>query len=222
MTVAGVLTYLWPALAGLLGLVGGTLVAARLAGRPLRSARRPVVGGSREVLVPLVCVGACVAFTLRFGASPVLPAYLYFAVVGVALAAIDVAEFRLPDRLTLPSYPIALALLAPAAVVEGWHRLLTAAIGMAALWVIYALLFLVGGLLGPGAFGWGDVKLGGVLGIYLGWLGWAACFAGTFYGVLLGGLFSLALIVTRRGNRKTAIPFGPFMLAGAFIAVVLS
>lgn len=216
------LTYVWPVLAGLAGLVAGVLVAARIAGRPLRAAWRPTVTGPRDVLVPLTCAGAFVAFTLRFGLTPALPAYLYLAVVGVALAAIDVVEFRLPDRLTLPSYPVALALLAGAAVFEGWWSLLTALIGMAALWVLYALLFLVSGLIGPGAFGWGDVKLAGVLGIYLGWLGAGACFAGTFYGVLLGGLFALALVISRRGTRKTAIPFGPFMLAGALIAILVN
>jgi leader peptidase (prepilin peptidase)/N-methyltransferase len=69
--------------------------------------------------------------------------------------------------------------------------------------------------------GFGDVKLAGVLGMYLGFLGWPHVFAGTFAAFLLGGLWSLALLVFRRGTLKSSIPFGPFMLAGAAAAMAL-
>ena len=67
--------------------------------------------------------------------------------------------------------------------------------------------------------GFGDVKLAGVLGMYLGWLGWGAVIVGGFLGFLLGGIVGGGLMLARRAGRKSAIPFGPFMVAGALIAV---
>jgi leader peptidase (prepilin peptidase)/N-methyltransferase len=55
----------------------------------------------------------------------------------------------------------------------------------------------------------------------LGYLGWAHVFAGTFAAFLLGGLWSIALLLSRRGTLKSAIPFGPFMLAGAAAAMAV-
>jgi leader peptidase (prepilin peptidase)/N-methyltransferase len=68
--------------------------------------------------------------------------------------------------------------------------------------------------------GFGDVKLAAVLGIYLGWLGWGELIVGAFAAFLLGGLFAIGLMVFRRAGRKTAIPFGPWMLGGAWIAIL--
>jgi leader peptidase (prepilin peptidase)/N-methyltransferase len=67
--------------------------------------------------------------------------------------------------------------------------------------------------------GFGDVKLAGLLGLYLGWLGWASVLVGTLAGFLLGGFAGVTLVLTRRANGKTAIPFGPYMLAGALLAL---
>jgi leader peptidase (prepilin peptidase)/N-methyltransferase len=69
--------------------------------------------------------------------------------------------------------------------------------------------------------GFGDVKLAGVLGMYLGFLGWGHVFAGTFAAFIFGGLWSLGLLVARRGTLQSAIPFGPFMLAGTAAAMLL-
>ncbi|MGH3095706.1 MAG: prepilin peptidase [Streptosporangiales bacterium] len=212
----------WPMalalLAGLAGLVAGLHAVARLRSRPIVSAWRVEVRRPRDVVVPLAAAVACALLAVRFGTSPVLPAYLYLAIVAMPLAAIDVEHHRLPDVLTLPSYPIALALLGAAAflVPAGTRHLVMALIGMAALWSLYAVLY----LLAPKGIGRGDVKLAGVLGIYLGWLGPDAWVLGAFAGPVLGGLFGLALVVTRRGSRRTLIPFGPFMLAGTLAAVL--
>jgi leader peptidase (prepilin peptidase)/N-methyltransferase len=68
--------------------------------------------------------------------------------------------------------------------------------------------------------GFGDVKLAGVLGLYLGWLGWGPLIVGAFLGFLFGGLLGGGLMVIGRATRKSAIPFGPFMLVGAYVAVL--
>lgn len=156
----------------------------------------------------------------RFGLSPALPAYSYLAVVGAVLAVIDVRQRRLPDRLTLPSYPIALALLglAAAALPGGGRHFLGALLGMG------VALGLFGGqaVIYPDGLGWGDVKLAGILGLYLGWLGLTALAAGLFLGYLLAGLAGLGLIAAGRASRKTQLPFGPFLLAGTLAAIAFS
>ncbi|MFJ4168825.1 prepilin peptidase [Paenarthrobacter sp. NPDC089714] len=155
----------------------------------------------------------------------VLLASLYFVVMAVRLTVIDVRSHLLPNRIVFPSYGVAGILLLAAALLSG-SRMdgalagipgLGVLAGAAALWVLYFLLRLVY----PPGMGFGDVKLAGVLGLYLGYLGWGHVFAGTFLAFLLGGLWGLVIIVTRRGSLASAIPFGPFMLAGAAAAMVV-
>jgi leader peptidase (prepilin peptidase)/N-methyltransferase len=165
---------------------------------------------------------ACVfaALALRFGPHPVLAAFCYLGAVGVALAFIDARWGRLPDALTLPSYPVALVLLGVAALTgsDGARHFLTALAGMAGAW----LLFVLQALIYPAGIGWGDVKLSGLLGLYLGWLGVGALVAGLFAGYLLAAVAGLALLATGRASRKSLLPFGPFLLVGTLIAILLS
>jgi leader peptidase (prepilin peptidase)/N-methyltransferase len=171
----------------------------------------------RYPLVELATAALFVAVTVRFGVSWVLPAYLYLAAISVALAAIDLATQRLPNRIVLPSYLVGAALLLGAAAAEAdWAAAARALLAMSALYAAYWTLAFVY----PDGMGFGDVKLAGLLGLYLGWLGWSSVWIGTLTGFLLGGLAGMALLVTRRATGKTAIPFGPAMLAGALLAVL--
>jgi len=169
---------------------------------------------------PLVEAATGVAFTVmavRFGFDAALPAFLYLTAIGVALWMIDLDVKRLPNAIVLPSYVVSGGLLAIAAAATGeWDDLLRAAIAMAALYGFYFLLAFIY----PAGMGFGDVKLAGVLGLYLGWLGWAEVIAGGFLGFLFGGVVGAALMAVRRAGRKSQIPFGPFMLAGAFTAIL--
>lgn len=172
-----------------------------------------------SVRYPLVELGTAVLFVLltwRFGLVWELPAYLYLGAISVALALIDLDVHRLPDVIVLPSYAVLAALLLlPAALDDRWSDLLRAGLGAAALFALYALLWLVY----PAGMGRGDVKLAGVLGAYLGWLGWGTVLVGGFLGFLIGGVVGGALMSVRRAGRKTALPFGPSMLLGALLAV---
>jgi leader peptidase (prepilin peptidase)/N-methyltransferase len=172
--------------------------------------------GVRYPLVEIGTAALFVAVTARFGLTLVLPAYLYLAAVTVALAMIDLDVRRLPNAIVLPSYLVCALLLVPAvAAHRDWSSAVRGLIAMAALWAFYfALAFVY-----PGGMGFGDVKLAGLLGLYLGWLGWSSVLIGAFAGFLLGGLAGAALLATRRASAKTAIPFGPSMLAGAMLAV---
>lgn len=162
-----------------------------------------------------------------------LAACAYFFVMAVRLTVIDVRHHLLPDRIVFPSYAIAGVLLLGAAaslLLPGGQDVagtadagvfgvpgLRVLAGGAALWLFYFLLHAVY----PPGMGFGDVKLAGVLGMYLGFLGWGHVMAGTFAAFVLGGLWSLGLLAARRGNLQSAIPFGPFMLAGAAAAMLL-
>jgi leader peptidase (prepilin peptidase) / N-methyltransferase len=167
-------------------------------------------------LVTLVTVAAVV---VRLGLNPQTPAFGYLAAVGVPLAFIDVREYRLPDVLTLPSYPASLLLLGAAApfVPGGTGRFAHALIGMAAAVALFFLLLLAF----PAGIGMGDVKLAGPLGAYLGWLGAAAFVTGLLAAWLLAALTATGLLLARRATRKSEIPFGPFLIA-ATLGVVLA
>jgi len=173
--------------------------------------------GSRYPVVEVLTGLVFAVMALRFGTDVVLVAFLYLAAIGVALTMIDLDVKRLPNVIVLPSYVVATLLLGVSAAVSGqWSDLVRALLGMAVLYGFYFLLALIY----PAGMGFGDVKLAGVLGLYLGWLGWAEVIAGGFLGFLFGGVVGGALMAVRRAGRKSQIPFGPFMLAGALVAIL--
>lgn len=191
----------------------------------LRARCRPC-GARISARYPIVEAGtgaafASVAAAAVYGglAAWAVPAFLYAAAISVALALIDVDVHRLPDAIVLPSYPVMLALLAVASGGTGdWWALVRAVVGGAAGFAFYFLLAFVY----PAGMGFGDVKLAGILGMLLGWLGWAELVVGGFLGFLLGGVAGLVLILTRLATRRSMIPFGPYMLLGTWLAVALA
>lgn len=160
--------------------------------------------------------GLVVGDASSVGIGLILVALLYLAAVSVALALIDLDTHKLPNAIVLPSYLVGAVLLGAAGLVDGnFEALLRAGIGMFSLWLAYFLMALAY----PGGMGLGDVKLAGVLGLFLGFLGWGPLAVGAFAAFLLGGLFGVALLAAKRANRKSGIPFGPWMLAGAWVGI---
>lgn len=184
----------------------------------------------RSVVVGLAAVVLCALAVWRFRPFPggatdaasfvagilTLLAYLYLAAISVILAAIDLRTHRLPNAIVLPGYLVGAVLLGASAVVaRDGGALLGAAIGAVAAFALFLLLALAV----PGGLGFGDVKLAGVLGLFLGWLGWGPLAIGVAGGFVLGGLFAVCLLVARRAGRRSAIPFGPWLLAGAWLGI---
>jgi leader peptidase (prepilin peptidase) / N-methyltransferase len=146
-----------------------------------------------------------------------LVAFLYLAAISVALAFIDLEHHRLPDAIVLPSYIVGAVLLGTAGILSGdYTALYRAGIGLVAMGIAYFALAVVW----KGSMGFGDVKLAGVLGLFLGWSGWGSLIVGSLGAFFLGGIFGLVLILLRKTTRKSGIPFGPWMVLGAWVGIL--
>lgn len=181
---------------------------------PEHPAGRPV--GWRTVVVAGV---AALAFGLlpgRFAGEPfgilLFGAWFIMLVVGLAT---DLDQRLLPDVLTLPVIPVALAVAVLGVnplVGDGWLGALLAAV------VIPAVLYLPSIPFGAGAFGLGDVKLLVGAGLLL---GLSRSVSGVVAGLLLAGVVLLVLLLARRIGRRSYVPFGPFLIIGAMWAVLV-
>lgn len=149
----------------------------------------------------------------------VAAALALFAVCAVALTAADLREHRLPNRWTgLLAAGGALVLgLGCLASDVGWTRFW----GMLGGGAAYLALMLVLHLISRTGMGMGDVKLGGGLGLYAGWLGWDHLFGAIVVAFIVGGLVAMVLVLARRATGSTHLPFGPAMLAGAAVALLV-
>lgn len=172
---------------------------------------------------PLVEAGGAVAFggvAALLGAELLtLPAHLYLAALTLCLVLIDIEHHRLPDKIVLPTYPVSVALLALASWSgTSWDgaAMLRALVGGGALFLFYFLVMFVY----PRGMGFGDVKLAGVLGLYLAWWGWGSLLVGAFSAFVVGGAFALVLVLSGRANRGSKVPFGPWMLLGAWLGIL--
>uniref|UniRef100_UPI001585D740 prepilin peptidase n=1 Tax=Streptomyces sp. TRM64462 TaxID=2741726 RepID=UPI001585D740 len=180
-------------------------------------ASTPAPAPAPPLALPLLGAAVCGLLAAATGPRPELVVWLVAAPVALLLAAVDRRVHRLPDPLTLPLAGAVPVLLGGAASVPGhagdWGLAL---LGGLALGGGYLLLFLVN----PAGMGFGDVKLALSLGAALGWYGWEVLVAGAFAGFVLGAGYGFGLILLRRATRRSAIPFGPFMIAGAFLGVL--
>ncbi|MFY1633705.1 prepilin peptidase [Solwaraspora sp. WMMB335] len=148
-----------------------------------------------------------------------LLAFCWMAVFGIALAVVDVAVHRLPDRLTaLLASGVAASLTVESLILGDARRLgeaLAAGVGAGLFYLLFSLLT-------GGGIGLGDAKLALGLGAGAGWFGWPSVVLMTFLALALTGVVAAALIALRRAGRKDAIPHGPFMVLAATVTVVLA
>lgn len=235
------------ALAALMGLVLGsfaTVLVARVpAGEQVVRGRSKCRGCSREIAwydnVPvfswLILRGRCrhcgerisaryplielstallsVAAVLWWGMSVTTLLFVYLAVVSVALVAIDLMHRRLPHSIVLPSYGVAVVLAVVAWVLGERTSWWSALLGFGILVLFYGLLF----VLYPRGMGFGDVTTAGLLGFAAGFLGLSHLAVAAIAGPLLGGVMVIALMARGKVGRKTAIPYGPALIVGAWV-----
>jgi leader peptidase (prepilin peptidase) / N-methyltransferase len=146
-----------------------------------------------------------------------LAALAWLALLGIPLAVIDVRSRRLPDLLTLPAFAGVILLLGAGAAADHQLGHFGRAIGGAAALAGFYLALMV---IRPGGMGLGDVKLAASVGAVLTWVSWQALLAGTFVAFVSFAACGLVLIAIRRATRKSELPFGPFLLMGALVAIL--
>lgn len=145
--------------------------------------------------------------------------WLILVTIGVPLTVIDVTLHRLPDRLTLALFLLsAIVILGDSLYHHNYTRLIPTLIGSLALPAFYLALMIIS----RGGMGMGDVKLAAGIGLVGGFFGVRTVLESSFAAYILGSVIGIGLMVAGKAGRKTAIPFGPFMLVGQGIALVLT
>ena len=150
------------------------------------------------------------------GAQWALAAYLWMVAVTVVLSFVDLRSYRLPNRVLVPGTVVGLLLVAggalPAGRIGDVPEALVTGVG-------YSVALLIPALLTRGAIGMGDVKLAFLLGLFGGYHGWETAVAALVGAFLLAGAVGVVLLALRRITRHDHLPFGPFMVAGAWFAI---
>ena len=171
----------------------------------------------RRVLLTLASAMVLGSLSAVIGWRPAMFAFLSMGVIGLILAVIDLEHHRLPDRLTLTGALCSAAMLVlDAVLMASWP---SAVRGLLCAVAAFAV-FLVMALISPSGMGFGDVKLAALLSLHTGWLGWQLAVLAILGGFAAGALVALILLLAGRATLRTAIPFGPALLLGAWLAVV--
>ena len=171
------------------------------------------------VTTPIViAVNAALYFLLvqRFEHNLTVLTYGVLVGAGMWLSLIDIDTHLLPRRIVYRTIAVAMPLLVLSAFFDDAGSIVGMFIGGFGMWCMLRVLE----VLSRGDLGGGDVGLGGLLGLYLGWLSYEAMLVGLFASFLVGGFFAVALLVTRKANRNTHFAFGPFLIVGTLIAVL--
>ncbi len=163
----------------------------------------------RYPAVEALTAGLFALALLRFGAGPDLIVGLLFLGALLVITGIDLDHQIIPDEITVPG--IAVGLLAN--LVTGRVPWLDSLLGIGVAGGVFFVII----LLSRGGMGGGDMKLGAMMGAFLGWkLGILA----VLLGVLSGGLVAVVLLALGRKGRKDAVPFGPFLALGGAVSLL--
>ncbi len=179
-------------------------------------------GQQISVRYPVVELAGALLFaatTVVVGVNRLLPAHLWFVAVGLALILTDFDHKRIPNRILYPGTAVASVLLAAGALFEGRRAsLLTALVGASA---YFGALFLLA-LIARGGFGFGDVKLAFLLGLFAGFRSLQTVATAAFFAFAIGGTVAIVLLAARRRGRKDELPFGPSMVVGCWLAITFT
>ncbi len=195
------------------------------AGAPTAGARSPgdvtatvVRAGAPAALetgaVSLVTAAACALGAVRLGAVPQLAAYCVLAGALVVVSVTDLRTGLVPRRIVyVAAAVVGAGLLAASATDHAWRPMVEALGGGAIAFVLFGVVWWIS----PKAMGFGDVRLAGLCGGALGWLGFAALYLGFLAAFVAGALFGIAVLSTR-GRRR--FPFAPALALGTMFGVL--
>lgn len=169
-------------------------------------------------LLELATAGLFAGAALRFDSIYTAGVMALFFMVLLAVAVIDVGHRIVPNRIVYPALIAFAVLVTIGSIVEDQLDVATAGIGLLA----YGGALLLVAVVAPGGMGMGDVKLAALIGLVLGALGLRYVAVAAGVGILAGGLGAIVLLVFTRASRKQAIPFGPYLAAGAVVAAFLA
>lgn len=200
--------------------LGGIAPRCRVCGQsrgwPGLRCRRCGAGGRRERVFPLVSAVVLAATSAVVGFVPVLPAFLAFAAVTLVLVVTDVDHRLIPNRILYPGGTAAAVLLAVGALLDGSGSALPRALGGGAGY--FAVFFLVA-VAARGGFGFGDVKLAALLGLFTAYVSPSTFLLSVFFTGFIGGVPALVLLVTRKARPTDELAYGPAMVLGSWTAL---
>lgn len=174
----------------------------------------------REPVVALVSVGVAVGFYNTLGLTWLLLPYLGFLLLTMALVVTDLEKFRIVDRLNLRgSLLLGVSLLVVALFTGELDAFLRGLGGAGAYFAGATLLWLL--VRGRG-FGAGDVKLAPILGLFTAFISWGALGQAVFSTAIIGGVVAVVMLALGAAKMKTELPYGPPMVMGAWLAIVMS
>lgn len=191
-----------------------TALAAPAATAPATRRLLPGVLPGEALVVATVMAGACALTAVRVGAVPQLAAYCVLVAGLVAVSITDLRAGLVPRRLLYPTLVlVAGGLVGASASVDDWHRMLTAVIGGGIAFVLFGAVWWIS----PKAMGFGDVRLAGLCGGALAWLGFAPLYLG-FLAACVGGTLMGLVTLAMRGNRR--FPFAPALAVGTMFGAL--
>ncbi len=174
----------------------------------------------REPVVALVGAGVAIGFHNSIGLEWALAVYVGFLALSMALLVTDLEEFRIVDRLNLRGSLLLALLLIVAALIDGQSEaLIRGLLGAGAYFAGATVLWLAAR--GRG-FGAGDVKLAPILGLFTAYVSWGTLGQAVFATAMIGGVVAIGLMVAGRAGLKTELPYGPPMIIGAWLAIILA
>lgn len=142
----------------------------------------------------------------KFGFSMITFKYMVLALIIIAVSFIDLDHQIIPNTIVLPGII--------AGLIFGYSNIMDALLGMLCGFGIIAIIILIS----RGGMGWGDAKLLAMFGAFL---GWQSTVYSLFVGSLIGAVIGVTLIVLKKIERKTPIPFGPYLSLGALLWIFL-
>jgi leader peptidase (prepilin peptidase)/N-methyltransferase len=155
-----------------------------------------------------------IATALYFGYSAQLLAALVFTWAMIPLFLIDFDRQILPDAITLPLLWLGLLCSLDGLFIDSHASIAGAAAGYLSLWLIYHLFRLATGKEG---MGYGDFKLLGAIGA---WVGWQALPVVILFSSVVGAAIGIALILVKGRDHDQPMPFGPFLAAAGWITLL--